>query len=228
VIRDINKNSNNVMARQLFLALGSCDEAATGCQEAGAAAAAAQVEVPAAEDAAAPLPADPDLAPAAGVEPPAPAPSESPDETARGAEPPRASALGTARSARFLHAWLARAGLPMPGLVLENGSGLSRRETIRPADLARLLVRAWADPSIPDFLASLPRAGVDGTMKSRLAEGPAVYVKTGLLSDARAVAGYVTTPSGRHYAVVGIVNGPGAPASQEALDAFLRWVVRKG
>jgi D-alanyl-D-alanine carboxypeptidase/D-alanyl-D-alanine-endopeptidase (penicillin-binding protein 4) len=50
------------------------------------------------------------------------------------------------RSARVVQSWLGEKGLPMPELVLENGSGLSRVEQISAANLGRLLVAAWRSP----------------------------------------------------------------------------------
>jgi D-alanyl-D-alanine carboxypeptidase/D-alanyl-D-alanine-endopeptidase (penicillin-binding protein 4) len=226
VIHDINKYSNNVMARQLFLALGTCDSAAAACREAPPPSAA----LSAAEGQPALRSAERE---AVGERVPAlepePEPAPEPDDLEPPSAPaPDTGALSPARSARFLRAWLARAGLPMPGLVLENGSGLSRREAIRAGDLARVLERAWSSDTMPDFLVSLPHAGVDGTMKSRLDDVPTAYIKTGLLSDARSVAGYVFAASGKRYAVVGIANGSGARAAQAAMDEFLRWVWKKG
>jgi D-alanyl-D-alanine carboxypeptidase/D-alanyl-D-alanine-endopeptidase (penicillin-binding protein 4) len=127
-----------------------------------------------------------------------------------------------------VHAWLARAGLDMPGLTLENGSGLSRREAIRATDLAAVLVHAWNGPEMPDFLASLPHAGVDGTMHARLTDGPQAWIKTGMLSDVRAAAGYVFSASGHRYAVVALLNGTGPADARPAIDGFLRWVWKKG
>jgi len=165
IVRDINKFSNNVMARQLFLALG------TG-----------------------------------GVE-------------------PGASAV---RSSHAVSDWLQREGLQMPELVLENGCGLSRHERISAGSLARLLQHAFAGPRMPEFIASLPIAGLDGTMKNRAAAAGSAYIKTGLLDGVRAVAGYVLAASGHRYVVVAIVNHNEAEASTGALDALLDWVQQQG
>jgi D-alanyl-D-alanine carboxypeptidase len=67
----------------------------------------------------------------------------------------------------------------------------------------------------------------DGTMRKRLrGEGVAgnAHIKTGLLMDARSIAGYVLDRNGRRHAVVMLVNHPNAPQSEAALDAMLRWV----
>ena len=92
-MRDINKFSNNVMARQLFLTLGAPDPGQSASAE---------------------------------------------------------------RSVHAVTAWLSRASLPMPELVLKNGCGLSRLERISADSLARLLRQAYAGPRMPEFVASLP------------------------------------------------------------------------
>jgi len=158
--------------------------------------------------------------PGAGQPDPVPA-----SEAAREAVREPASA---ARSIRAVHAWLDQQGLRMPELVLENGSGLSRQERISAASLARLLVHAWNSGQMPNLLASLPLAGVDGTMKRRPVAGGSAYVKTGYLSEVRALAGYVFATSGHRYAVVALINDAHAQAAQAAHDEFLQWVWRQG
>jgi D-alanyl-D-alanine carboxypeptidase/D-alanyl-D-alanine-endopeptidase (penicillin-binding protein 4) len=174
LIRDINKFSNNVMARQLFLTIGA--EAARAPVNAG--------------------------------QPPQPA--------------------NTERAARAVRAWLANRNLDMPELVLENGSGLSRVERIAPGNLAKLLAHAFASPLMPEFMSSLPLSGVDGTMKNRSGAAGNAHIKTGLLADVRAIAGYVHALSGRRYVVVSIINHPNARDAQAAQDALLEWVFRNG
>jgi D-alanyl-D-alanine carboxypeptidase/D-alanyl-D-alanine-endopeptidase (penicillin-binding protein 4) len=164
VVRDINKFSSNVMARQLFLTL-------------------------AAETGGAPA-------------------------TAEGA-------FSRIRS------FLEKKGIRAPELVLENGSGLSRVERISAANLAAVLQAAWKSAVMPELVSSLPVTAADGTMKKRL-KGERVagqaHIKTGLLNDARTMAGYVLDRHGRRYAVVMLVNHPGAPQTDAAQDALLAWV----
>jgi D-alanyl-D-alanine carboxypeptidase/D-alanyl-D-alanine-endopeptidase (penicillin-binding protein 4) len=164
VVRDINKFSNNVMARQLYLTLAA---------EMGGA------------------PADP--------------------QHARHA----------------LQQWLELKRIRAPELVIDNGSGLSRIERASAATIAALLQAAWRSRVMPEFLASLPVVAMDGTMRKRLTGDPVAghaHIKTGLLQDARSIAGYVLDRRGRRHVVVMIVNHPRAGESQEALDALLAWV----
>jgi D-alanyl-D-alanine carboxypeptidase/D-alanyl-D-alanine-endopeptidase (penicillin-binding protein 4) len=131
------------------------------------------------------------------------------------------------KAATAVRSWLAHKGIPAPELVLENGSGLSRVERISAGSLASLLQAAWRSAVMPEFIASLPVAAMDGTMRRRLVgSGVAgqAHIKTGLLSDVRAMAGYVLDRGGRRHIVVMIVNHPGAHESQPAMDALLRWV----
>jgi len=165
VVRDVNKFSNNVMARQIYLSLGT----------------------------------DGGRAPAT---------------------PARAEAA--------IRAWLDSRGLAMPELVLENGSGLSRSERLSAAGLSRLLHHAYASPLMPELMASLPLAGVDGTMRKRNGAAGAAHIKTGLLADVRAIAGYVHAASGRRYVVVAIINHPNARNGQAAHDALLQWIHANG
>jgi D-alanyl-D-alanine carboxypeptidase/D-alanyl-D-alanine-endopeptidase (penicillin-binding protein 4) len=86
---------------------------------------------------------------------------------------------------------------------------------------------AWRGPAMPVFMASLPVVAADGTMRKRL-HGEAVagnaHVKSGLLSDARAIGGYVLDRSGRRHAVVMIANHANAHQAEPAFDALLQWV----
>jgi D-alanyl-D-alanine carboxypeptidase/D-alanyl-D-alanine-endopeptidase (penicillin-binding protein 4) len=164
IVRDINKFSNNVMARQLYLTLA-----------------------------------------------------------AEMAGPP-----ATAENARVVvRQWLVSKKIAAPELVLENGSGLSRLERASAATLTAVMQAAWKSAVMPEFIASLPVVAFDGTMRKRLLgeriAGNA-HVKTGLLNDARSMAGYVLDRRGRRHSVVMIVNHPNAPQADAAFDALLTWV----
>jgi D-alanyl-D-alanine carboxypeptidase/D-alanyl-D-alanine-endopeptidase (penicillin-binding protein 4) len=164
VVRDINKFSNNVMARQLFLTLGL---------EAG--------KRPAAAD-------DADAA---------------------------------------IRAWLDARGIALPDLVLENGSGLSRRERVTAEGLGRLLGAAWKSAVMPELMASLPVTATDGTMRRRLKQNGVAgqaHIKTGSLEGVRSIAGYVLDKAGRRWIVVFFINHANAAGAQPAQDALLEWV----
>jgi len=128
-----------------------------------------------------------------------------------------------------LHDWLATKGISIPGLVLENGSGLSRNERITAAGLAEVLIAAHQSQYMPEFAASLPLSATDGTLKRRF-RSPQLQgrlrMKTGNLDDVSALAGYVNAASGRTYIAVimlnhqGVEHGPGE-AVQAALIEWL-------
>ncbi len=120
--------------------------------------------------------------------------------------------------------WLDAHGLAMPALVLDNGCGLSRTARIAAVDVNRLLRAAWAGPVMPEFVASLPLAGEDGTLARRFAGTPdagMVRAKTGTLRDVLSLAGYVLTPNGRHRTVVAMINHPRALDGWAAIDVLL-------
>jgi D-alanyl-D-alanine carboxypeptidase/D-alanyl-D-alanine-endopeptidase (penicillin-binding protein 4) len=164
VVRDINKHSNNPMARQLFLTLGTHKTA-----------------------------------------PPA--------------------TLGKADA--VIRQWLRTNGMDFNGLVLENGSGLSRQERITATEMGGLLLHAHRSPAQAEFIDSLPIASVDGTMRRRLRNRPVAghaHMKTGSLRGVKAIAGLVHNRAGRTFAVVFIANHPNAGASRAAQDELIEWV----
>ena len=135
------------------------------------------------------------------------------------------------RARQVVGAFYTGKGVALPELIVENGSGLSRRERISAASMARVLQAAWASPVMPEFVASLPLAGFDGTMRRRLtlhSVAGQAHVKTGSLADARAVAGYVLSASGNYYVVVSLINHPNAARGQPGHDALLQWVYENG
>jgi D-alanyl-D-alanine carboxypeptidase/D-alanyl-D-alanine-endopeptidase (penicillin-binding protein 4) len=169
LLRDLNKLSNNLMARLVFLTLGT---------EAG-------------------------------------------------------GAPGTPEKARaVVDEWLAGIGVDTRGLFIDNGSGLSRDSRLSARTLGELLVYAWRQPWMPELLASLPIAGVDGTMARRLRYEPIegrAHVKTGTLRNASCIAGYVLDKDGRRWVVVVLVNAIEGQTLQAwrghaVHHAVLRWV----
>jgi D-alanyl-D-alanine carboxypeptidase/D-alanyl-D-alanine-endopeptidase (penicillin-binding protein 4) len=132
------------------------------------------------------------------------------------------------RGAAAVRGLLQARGIAAPELILENGCGLSRVERISVGTLANVLADAWKSQWMSELMASLPISGVDGTMKSRNVPAGAAHMKTGMLEDTRAVAGYVLAASGRRYVVVAIINDPGASRGTGAHDALIDWVYQVG
>lgn len=211
VLRDINKPSDNGLARTLFLSLGSLEpDALLGSR---------------------PIP----LLPLAAVR----GDSLSSDAVAPAAIPgggeaaPGAATLTAERSEQVIRAWMQRHGIDDTGLVLENGSGLSRSERVRPAQMAGLLQAAQKSLWMPEFLTSLPIAAVDGTMKRRLKDSAAAArarVKTGTLKNVVAIAGYVPDANSELCIVVAMINHDltGNGNGRKAIDALIDWVAQSG
>jgi serine-type D-Ala-D-Ala carboxypeptidase/endopeptidase (penicillin-binding protein 4) len=102
---------------------------------------------------------------------------------------------------------LTEAGVPMTGVRIVDGSGLSQLDRLTANALGSLLKLAQADPIVgPALLASLPVAGVSGTLQHRLLKPPArgrVVAKTGTTDIASSLSGYVSD----RYAFAVVQNG---------------------
>jgi D-alanyl-D-alanine carboxypeptidase/D-alanyl-D-alanine-endopeptidase (penicillin-binding protein 4) len=121
--------------------------------------------------------------------------------------------------------WRERFGGEPP--VTDNGSGLSRTESITARQLAQLLQAAWASSLMPDFAASLPALGLDGTLRRQRQNVGLAHLKTGSLNDVSGVAGYVHGAGGRRYVLVAIANHPRqASAVRPAVQALVEWAAR--
>jgi D-alanyl-D-alanine carboxypeptidase/D-alanyl-D-alanine-endopeptidase (penicillin-binding protein 4) len=168
IVRDVNKRSNNVMARQVFLTLAT---------------------------ATVPLPATPE------------------------------------KATKTVARWLAARKIAVPGLVIENGSGLSRRERASATGLNNLLIAADRSAVREEFERSLAVAAFDGTVEHRFLDAPVAgqaLLKTGSLEGVRSIAGYVIDASGRRFTVVAIVNDANAARARPALDYLVQWVYENG
>jgi D-alanyl-D-alanine carboxypeptidase/D-alanyl-D-alanine-endopeptidase (penicillin-binding protein 4) len=134
-------------------------------------------------------------------------------------------------SSQRVQEWLRTQGLDDDDIHIDQGSGQSRVERGKPRAMVDMLRRAWRRDADGSFLDSLPVAGVDGTLAHRLRAGPAAgraWLKTGTLSDTRALAGYVRGASGTVYAVAAYVNHARASHATPTLDALIEWIARNG
>jgi D-alanyl-D-alanine carboxypeptidase/D-alanyl-D-alanine-endopeptidase (penicillin-binding protein 4) len=137
----------------------------------------------------------------------------------------------TARAERTIRTWLRNHAIDDTGAVFENGSGLSRSERITPLQMGSLLQAGLRSQWAPEFLSSIPIAGIDGTMRRRLRDSPAAghaRMKTGSLNNVAALAGYVPDASGRQCIVVAMINHDqaGDGKGRAVLDALVDWVAR--
>ena len=119
--------------------------------------------------------------------------------------------------------WSERVGMTQP--TIDNGAGLSRDARVTAGSLAKMLSVAWGANVMPEFIASMPIVGIDGTMKkSKSTHVGGAHLKTGTLRDASAIAGYVTGANGKRWVVVALANSDNAPAARPAWDALIDWV----
>jgi len=129
----------------------------------------------------------------------------------------------TANGAAAVKGVLADAGVPLAGVRIADGSGLSQIDRLTATALSRLLLVAWGDETLRSpFVGSLSIAGRVGTLSHRLRRRPAlgnVFAKTGTTNSASALSGYVR---GR-YAFVILQNGSpvAAARARAAQDRFV-------
>jgi D-alanyl-D-alanine carboxypeptidase/D-alanyl-D-alanine-endopeptidase (penicillin-binding protein 4) len=133
------------------------------------------------------------------------------------------------KGAAAIAEWSRERGLDLQGMDIDNGSGLSRSTHISALQMAKTLSAAYHSAYAPEFLASLPLAGVDGTLRSRMKMSPAgaVRLKTGHLDGVSGVAGYVTAASGKTYVLVSLVNHSRADfdAGEPVHAALVSWIL---
>jgi D-alanyl-D-alanine carboxypeptidase/D-alanyl-D-alanine-endopeptidase (penicillin-binding protein 4) len=133
-----------------------------------------------------------------------------------------------AKGAQVLDEWGRERGLELQAINIDNGSGLSRETHISVMQMARVLTVAYKSRFAPEFMASLPLAGLDGTLRSRMKSSPAgsVRLKTGHIDGVSGVAGFVTGASGKTYVLVSLVNHARADygAGEPVHAALVAWV----
>lgn len=124
-----------------------------------------------------------------------------------------------------------QSGIDTQGLVIENGSGLSREERVTARTLGTMLYRAYFNDLFNEpFIDSLPIAGYDGTLRRRLRDVGGLRMKTGTLKDVRALAGF-RLPDGIHQtplAIVVLINSPKSGAYLGDMDDLIRSLVALG
>ncbi|MDT7838078.1 D-alanyl-D-alanine carboxypeptidase/D-alanyl-D-alanine endopeptidase [Aquabacterium sp. OR-4] len=132
------------------------------------------------------------------------------------------------RADQRVRAWFKDQGIDATGLVMDNGSGLSRSERISATQMAQALQVALSGRRANELLMSLPVAGEDGTMRRRLTDSPAKGVarlKTGTLRNVVALAGVVPDKVGNYWVLMGVINQAEAGHGRQVLDAVINWVV---
>lgn len=133
------------------------------------------------------------------------------------------------KSRQALYDVLRERGIDVGGMIIDNGSGLSRHVRMTPEQLGQVLQAGWDSPWRAEFVSSLAIAGLDGTLRRRFTDVPEtgrMHLKTGHLNEVSAVAGYVRNRSNEDVMVVLLVNHPNAHrgAGANLQKAVLRWV----
>jgi D-alanyl-D-alanine carboxypeptidase/D-alanyl-D-alanine-endopeptidase (penicillin-binding protein 4) len=119
--------------------------------------------------------------------------------------------------------FLARAGVRPGEALLEEGSGLSRGALVTPDATMALLLHMRRHKAVRHFFESLPIAGVDGSLKSRLNSTPAennVRAKTGSLRHVNTLSGYVETRAGQTLAFCVMLNNYAGGSGRAQVDAI--------
>ncbi|WP_404713943.1 D-alanyl-D-alanine carboxypeptidase/D-alanyl-D-alanine-endopeptidase [Sphingomonas sp. MMS24-J13] len=134
-------------------------------------------------------------------------------------------------------AMLKKAGVDASGIVQANGEGSA---LFSPDFIARFLAFMAGRPTYQLYHDSLPVLGRRGTLKDILPDSPAaghVFAKTGthmginpladgLIVNAKALAGYTTTPSGENVAIAIYLNNVPIDASTSDPDAAREAIAR--
>jgi len=123
---------------------------------------------------------------------------------------------------------LGDAGVPLGGVRIVDGSGLSLLDRWTPVGLATLLRTMWQDSDLrPYIVPALPIAGETGTLVHRMRKAPArglVRAKTGTTSNSSALSGFV----GERYVFSIVENGSPVrvPNAEESQNRFAQVLAR--
>jgi D-alanyl-D-alanine carboxypeptidase/D-alanyl-D-alanine-endopeptidase (penicillin-binding protein 4) len=134
----------------------------------------------------------------------------------------------TAAGARVVRRELSERGVPLAGVRIVDGSGLSTLDRTTALALASILTKAAREPALArPFRASLAVAGVSGTLEDRMESPPArgrVRAKTGTTAETSALAGYV----GSRFVFALVMNGSpvNAWSARQAQDRFATVLAR--
>jgi serine-type D-Ala-D-Ala carboxypeptidase/endopeptidase (penicillin-binding protein 4) len=127
------------------------------------------------------------------------------------------------QGARVVRQFLVNAGVDDNDFFFYDGSGLSLDDRIAPRAFTTLLAYAARQPWGAAWRATLPVAGVDGSLAGRFTKSPLrgrLWAKTGTLNEAIALSGYLTAASGKTLVFSILVNSrrPGSDAELKAID----------
>jgi D-alanyl-D-alanine carboxypeptidase/D-alanyl-D-alanine-endopeptidase (penicillin-binding protein 4) len=127
------------------------------------------------------------------------------------------------------NAQLRQWGVDSTGVVIYDGSGLSRHDLVSPETIVKVLVAMQKDTAFQAYYDAFPIAGVDGTIRNRMKGTPAennLRGKTGTIEFVRSLSGYVDTADGDRLVFSFLSNHFTTPVSeitrvQDAVGALL-------
>lgn len=124
-----------------------------------------------------------------------------------------------ANSLKMLNAYFEKTGLNTEDIKIVDGSGVSKNNIITADFMSEFLVKQ-ADCEC--FVNSLPTSG-EGTLKSRMLYfKDNLRAKTGTLADVSAIAGYITSRSGKTYAFDIMINDAKSKTSdKKSLEEYI-------
>ncbi len=123
---------------------------------------------------------------------------------------------------KFPADFYAAAGIAPGDVIQTDGSGLSRHDLVTPRAIVALLKYAQGQPWFAPYFASLPVAGVDGTLETLMkntASAGRMHAKTGSVEHVRTRSGFADTPGGRRLIFSFLSNNQGGK-NHEASDAL--------
>jgi D-alanyl-D-alanine carboxypeptidase/D-alanyl-D-alanine-endopeptidase (penicillin-binding protein 4) len=123
---------------------------------------------------------------------------------------------------KFPETFYAKAGIAAGDVIQTDGSGLSRHDMVTPRAFVALLQYAQKQPWFAAYYASLPVAGVDGTLTERMKNAGLtgkIHAKTGSVTHVRTLSGYAETIGGRRLIFSFLSNNEGG-TSKEIHDAI--------
>lgn len=127
---------------------------------------------------------------------------------------------------KVLQETLTQLGVNPTSYSVVDGSGLSRKNLISPEALVQLLQAIAISPEAKIFRASLPVAGVSGSLQGRFRNTSAqgiVQAKTGTLRGAISLSGYIDSPQYEPLTFSIMVNQSEQPVStlRQAIDEIV-------
>ena len=128
------------------------------------------------------------------------------------------------QGARIVRAWaITQAHLHPDEFLLYDGSGLSSKDLVTPGALTALLRYSLSQPWGPILRASLPIAGVDGSLAARLPTlRGRVQAKTGTLSETDALSGFLIADSGRLLIFSILCNNSAGTSARPTIDSLVQ------